>query len=262
MATESLQNYKKLRTEMLSTNVKERFEQVLGSRANSFISNVLTTVSNNEALKHCDANSIMTSAMIAATLDLSINTNLGQAAIIPYRDRDRGDVATFQIMTNGFKQLAIRSGQYSKINNAIVYEGQLVKEDPFTDDYIFDHSAKKSDKIVGYMAYFKLNTGFEKYFYMSVTDVEKHAKRFSKTYQKGFGVWKDNFDGMGLKTVLKMLLNKYGILSIDMQKAILFDQAVVKGSVAEKDIEEMDVEYLDNKPSSLADKLNEDKNVV
>lgn len=258
MATTTLQNYNKLRTEMLSTNVKERFEQVLGTKANSFISNVLTTVSNNESLKNCEANSIMTSAMIAATLDLSINPNLGQAAIVPYKDRDRGDVATFQIMTNGFKQLAIRSGQYAKINNAIVYEGQLIKEDPFTDDYVFDHSAKKSDKVIGYMAYFRLNTGFEKYYYMSVSDVDKHAKKFSKTYQKGFGVWKDNFDAMGLKTVLKMLLNKYGILSIDMQKAILFDQAVVKGSVAENNVEEMEVEYVDNKPSSLADKLNEE----
>lgn len=247
------QNFLALKTQMSSPDIRKSFEEVLGKRAMAFTSSVLTIVGNNEYLKNADPSSVMMSAMVAATLDLPINPNLGFAAIVPYNDRNRGQIATFQIMTKGFIQLAIRSGLYARINNSVVYEGQLVREDPFTDDYEFDFKRKTSDKIVGYMAYFKLTTGFEKYFYMSVDTVQKHAKRYSQTFKRGYGVWADDFDAMALKTVIKLLLSKYGILSIEMQRAIVYDQAIVSGSLS--DIDSAEIAHPDNEKQTLADDM-------
>jgi recombination protein RecT len=228
---------------MLSAdNTKKRFEEMLGKKAAGFISSVLQVVGNNSYLQNADPASVMTSAAIAASLDLPINPNLGYAAIIPYNDKGKGQVAQFQIMTRGIIQLAIRSGQYSRITNSIVYEGQLVKQDPFTDEYVFDFNAKKSNKIIGYVAYFRTIGGFEKYYYMTKEEVESHGKKYSKTFKSG--VWQTDFNSMALKTVLKLLLSKYGILSVEMQKAVEFDQSVIKGDI--NNIEEATAEYIDN----------------
>ena len=151
-------------------------------------------------------------------------------------------------MTKGLLQLAIRSGQYAKITNAIVHKGELVKYDPFKDEYVFDASKKESDEVIGYMAYFCTVGGYEKYFYMTKDEALAHGKRYSKSFNNG--VWKDNPDAMCLKTVLKLLLSKYGILSIEMQRAIKFDQGVAKGDFSQmesvEEIDEAEVEYVDN----------------
>lgn len=213
---------------------------MLGTKAQGFATSVLSAVSNNKLLQRATPQSIYTSAMVAASLDLPINQNLGFAALVPY-----GGLCQMQVMVKGLTQLAIRSGQYKSINNAVVYEGQLVKEDPFTGDYEFDLKAKKSDKIIGYVAYFKTIGGFEKYYYMTKEEVQKHGKKYSKTY--GNGVWQTDFDSMALKTVLKMLLSKFGILSIEMQRAIRFDQASIKGDFNSVDsVDELEAEYVDN----------------
>ena len=230
-------------------SVMKNLKAMLGSKAQGFATSVLSVVNNNKLLQSADANSIYTSAMVAASLDLPINPNLGFAAIVPY-----GRSAQFQIMTKGITQLAIRSGQYSRITNSIVYEGQLVKQDPFTDEYVFDFNAKKSDKIIGYVAYFRTIGGFEKYFYMTKEEVEAHGKKYSKSYTSG--VWKSDFDSMALKTVLKLLLSKYGILSIEMQRAITMDQAELKGEINTiEDIDAVEVAYTDN-PNSVDAKRN------
>lgn len=224
-------------------SVMKNLKAMLGGKAQGFATSVLSVVNNNKLLQTADANSIYTSAMVAASLDLPINPNLGFAAIVPY-----GRSAQFQIMTRGIIQLAIRSGQYARITNAIVYEGQLVKQDPFTDEYVFDFQAKKSDKVVGYVAYFRTVGGFEKYFYMTKEEAEAHGKKYSKSYSSG--VWKSDFDSMALKTVLKLLLSKFGILSVEMQRAITMDQAEVKGEInTVEDIDAAEVAYVDN-PSS------------
>ena len=224
-------------------SVIKSLKAMIGSKAQGFATSVLSAVNNNKLLQAADANSIYTSAMVAASLDLPINPNLGFAAIVPY-----GRSAQFQIMTRGLIQLAIRSGQYAKICNSIVYDGQLVNQNPFTDDYEFDFNAKKSDKVIGYVAYFRTIGGFEKYFYMTKEEAEAHGKKYSKSYDSG--VWKTGFDSMALKTVLKLLLSKYGILSIEMQRAITLDQAEVKGEINTiEDIDSAEVSYNDN-PSS------------
>lgn len=221
-------------------SVMKNLRAMLGSKAQGFATSVLSAVNNNRLLQSADPESIYTSAMVAASLDLPINPNLGFAAIVPY-----GRAAQFQIMTRGIIQLAIRSGQYSRITNSIVYEGQLVKQDPFTDDYEFDFNAKKSDKVTGYVAYFRTVGGFEKFFYMTKEEVEAHGRKYSKSFSSG--VWKSDFDSMALKTVLKLLLSKFGILSVEMQRAITLDQAEVKGEINSiEDIDAIEVNYVDN----------------
>ena len=221
-------------------SVMKNLKAMLGNKAQGFATSVLSAVNNNRLLQSADANSIYTSAMVAASLDLPINPNLGFAAIVPY-----GRSAQFQIMTRGIIQLAIRSGQYSRITNSIVYEGQLIKQDPFTDEYVFDFNAKKSDKVIGYVDYFRTVGGFEKFFYMTKEEAEAHGRKYSKSFSSG--VWSSDFNSMALKTVLKLLLSKFGILSVEMQRAITLDQAEVKGEInTVEDIDAVEVNYVDN----------------
>lgn len=228
---------------------------MLGQKAQGFATSVLSVVNNNKLLQNANPASVYSSAMVAASLDLPINPNLGFAAIVPY-----GKQAQFQIMTRGLVQLAIRSGQYAKINNAVVHKGELVQYDPFKDEYVFDASKRESDEVVGYMAYFRTISGFEKFFYMTKEEALAHGKRYSKTF--GNGVWQTDPDAMCLKTVLKLLLSKYGILSIEMQRAIRFDQGVVKDDFTQianvEEIDEADVEYVDNPQSSIDEERAKD----
>jgi recombination protein RecT len=140
--------------------------------------------------------------------------------------------------------LALRSGQIHALIAETVYEGQLVKKNKFTGDYVFDEDAKTSDKIIGFMAYIRLANGFEKYEYMTVEEIKAHAMRFSQTFKKGFGVWKEHFEEMAKKTVLKRLITKWAPKSIEMQRMAMFDQSVVHGNVDK--FEEATPEYTDN----------------
>lgn len=235
-------------------SVKKRFQEILGKKAPGFISSVLSCVNSNNLLQTAEPQSVLNSAVIAATLDLPINPNLGFAAIVPYKDRIRGNIAQFQLMYKGLIELCLRSGQFSALIDEVVYEGQLVSKNKFTGEYVFDEDKKTSDKPIGYMAYFRLVNGFEKTFYMTVEEVEAHAKKYSQSYKKGYGVWKDDFDIMARKTVLKLLLAKYAPKSIEMQQAIIFDQAAVKNDLVKDDVNEAEIEYVDNDPqASLAD---------
>ena len=236
-------NIVKLQGYFNNETVMKNLRAMLGQKAQGFATSVLSVVNNNRLLQNSEPASIYSSAMVAASLDLPINPNLGFAAIVPY-----GKVSQFQIMTRGLIQLAIRSGQYERITNAVVHKGELIKYDPFRDEYEFDASKKESDEVIGFMAYFRTVGGFEKYLYMSKDEVLAHGKRYSKSFNNG--PWKDNQEAMCLKTVMKLLLSKYGILSIEMQRAIKFDQGVVKGDFTEmetiEDIDAMEVDYVDN----------------
>ena len=236
-------NIAKLQGYFNNETVMNNLRAMLGQKAQGFATSVLSVVNNNRLLQNSDPASIYSSAMVAASLDLPINPNLGFAAIVPY-----GRMSQFQIMTRGLIQLAIRSGQYERITNAVVHKGELVKYDPFKDEYEFDASKRESDEVVGFMAYFRTIGGFEKYFYMSKDDALAHGKKYSKAFNSG--PWRDNQEAMCLKTVLKLLLSKYGLLSIEMQRAIRFDQGVVKGDFSQmetiEDIDAAEVEYVDN----------------
>lgn len=216
-----------LTTLFARTNVQEKFEKMLGKKAQGFMSSVLQTVNNNKLLANANPTSILTAAATAASLDLPINQSLGYAWIVPYKGQ-----AQFQLGWKGFVQLALRTGQYRKINVVAVHEDQFISFNALTEELDVDFSVNGSGKVVGYAAYFILNNGFDKTIYWSREKVEAHAKKFSKSYASQYGsVWKDDFDAMAKKTVLKSILSKWGILSIEMQTAITSDQAVIEDDV-------------------------------
>jgi recombination protein RecT len=223
--------------------VKQKFTEMLGKKAQGFITSVLQIVSQNSLLAKADPNSVLQSAMMAATLDLPLNNNLGFAYIIPYKSKQPDgtflDVAQFQIGYKGFIQLAQRSGQFKTISAAPIFEGQLTEQNPLTG-FVFDFTQKKSENVIGYAAHFSLLNGFEKTLFMTLEELKKHGLKFSQTYKKGFGLWKDDFDSMAQKTVLKLLLSKFAPLSIEMQKAVITDQALIN------DAETEDVDYVDH----------------
>lgn len=207
-------------------DVQKRFADVLGQkRAPVFLSSILTAVNSSDLLQKCDTSSILGAAMIAATLDLPINPNLGFAAIVPYSNK-----AQFQMMYKGFVQLAIRSGQYRRINVSEVYKDELKSYNPHTGQIIFTpetewkmRQAERTEDIVGYYAYFILTSGFEQQIFRYSHEILSHGKKYSASFRKRQGLWIDNFDAMARKTVLKELLSKWGILSTEMQAAIQKD---------------------------------------
>lgn len=236
-------NLVKLRETLKAPSVEAKFKEMLGKRAPQFMTSITTLVSNSTLLQKADVNSIIMGAAAAASMDLPINPNLGYAALVPYNSKD-GCFAQLQIMWKGLVELFLRSGQCKSIICETVYDGQLVKKNKFTGEYVFDEDAKKSDKIVGFMSYFKLLNGFEKTEYMTVEEVKAHAQKFSQTYRSGRGVWKEQFEAMAKKTLVKQLLSKWAPKSIEMNQAIMFDQGVVRGDVT--DMENADVVYADS----------------
>ena len=252
-------NLVELKTKLDAPSVKAKFESMLGKRAPQFITSISSVVQNNALLQKAEVNSIIMGAAVAASMDLPLNANLGYAALVPFNSKGGGCFDQFQIMTKGWTELFIRTGQCQSLINEIVYEGQLVKKNKFTGEYVFDEDAKKSDKIIGYMAYFRLTNGYEKTEFMTVEEVKAHAQRFSQTFRSGAGIWKDSFDAMALKTVLKKLLTKWAPKSIEIQKAALFDQAVVDGNVA--DLESAKPNYMDNDTDSKKGKKKMDVEV-
>lgn len=218
---------------MLNTDaMQKKFADMLGKKSVGFLSSISNIVTNNELLQKADTNSIVLAAAQAAALDLPINPNLGYAAIIPFNDtKNRRCLAQFQIMRDGWVELALRTGQVVSLVNEPVYEGELVSRNRFRDEYVFDETQRKSNKVVGYMAYIKLVNGFEKTVYMTADEAKAHGLKYSKTFKKGYGLWKDDFESMALKTVLKRLIKKNCPKSIEMQRAIVADNASFKGDV-------------------------------
>lgn len=232
-----------------SDEVRKKFTEILGQKAPQFLASITNVVDESTQLKKCSANSIMSAAFVAATYDLPIDKNLGFSAIVPYNESvwnpltkcyEKRPKAQFQMMYKGFIQLAIRSGYYEKMNYAVVYEDELKKYNPITGEieFVTDFSkctqrdAGNEDKVTGYYAWFRLKTGFIKELFMSRIAVDNHAKKYSQAYRydinnsKKTSQWTTDFETMALKTVIKLLLSKWGILSIDMQRAIQDDQKV------------------------------------
>jgi recombination protein RecT len=176
---------------------------------------------------------VYAAASIAATLDLPINQNLGFAWIVPYNGQ-----AQFQMGYKGYIQLALRTGQYMRLNVIPVYQNQFISWNELTEELQANFNNIGAGNVVGYCCYFKLINGFEKTSFWSLQKVTEHGKRFSKTFNNG--PWKTDFDSMAMKTVLKNTISKWGILSIEMQRAVIVDQGVIN------DEEGWDVSYPDN----------------
>lgn len=247
-------------------NVQANINQTLKDRGPEFVASVAALVNSNPALAACSKKSILSACLIAASLDLVINQNLGLAYVIPYNvkvketivDAETGksrvverweSQAQFQMSVKGFKQLAIRTGKYKHLNDSDVREGEYGGENRLTGEYIFnwvqDVAEREKLPIVGYLAYLELNSGFTKTLYMTVEQLTQHGMHYSKTFAKGFGNWKDSFDAMCRKTVVKLLISRYGLVSsrdqagLQLAKAVESDQAVLTDDK---------VKYVDNQP--------------
>ena len=239
----SSNNLPQLKAALNAPSVKQKFEEMLGKRSSQFMTSITSVVQNNALLQKADVNSIIMGSAVAASMDLPLNPNLGYAALVPFNSKD-GCFAQLQIQVKGWTELFLRSGQCQSIICETVYDGQLVSKNKFTGEYVFDEDAKKSDKVIGFMAYFKLTNGFEKYEYMTIEEVKAHAQKFSQTFRKGAGIWKEHFEAMAQKTVLKRLITKYAPKSIEMQRVATFDQSVVAGTI--ENIDEAAATYVDN----------------
>lgn len=222
--------------------VKKKFEELLGKKSVGFITSVMQVVNGNNYLQKASPESIFNAAAMAATLDLPINNNLGLAWIVPY-----GQSAQFQMGWKGYVQLAQRTGQYKAVNVTEVYENQFTSYNRLTEELDADFTQVGTGAVVGYVAYFKLLNGFEKTSFWTIDEVKRHGVKFSKTFNQKGGVWESNFDAMAKKTVLKNTLSKWGLLSIEMQQATIADQSIIK------DVETIDVDYVDTTDQKLVE---------
>lgn len=226
-------NLPALKAALNTEGVKNKFFEMLGKKSAGFMTSITTVVQNNDLLQKAEVNSVILAAAQAASLDLPINQNLGFSSIIPFYDGKSGKtLAQFQIQRDGWVELCLRSGQFEYIVNEPVYEGELVERNRFSDTYVFDETKRTSNKIIGYMAGFKLTNGYKKTVYWTVDECKEHGMKYSQTFKKGMGLWKTAFDSMALKTVLKHLLKKYAPKSIEsITRAIESDQATFEGEI-------------------------------
>ena len=205
---------------------KKRFEEVLGKKAASFLASI-TNAAQMPHLAVCEPKSVIASAFVAATLDLPIDKNLGFAHLVPYKDKGKS-ICQFQMGYKGFMQLAFRTGQYRHFNDCVIPAGVFVSHNELTGELVLDWSkhdhTKDNEAPAGYAVFWRTNQGFEKTVYWSLAKVEAHARRFSKSFGKDSSPWTTQFNAMALKTVIKAALSKYGIMSIEMQGAIIHDQ--------------------------------------
>lgn len=234
---------------------KKRFEEVLGKRAPQFMSSLISAVNSNADLANCQPQTVIHSALKAAVLDLPIESNFGFAHLVPYMNNKKGyKECQFQMGWKGYVQLALRTGMYKNINVVDVRENELKKWDPLTEEleieFIEDDGEREKTKIIGYAGYFGLINGFEKKTYWPLKKLLSHAKQYSAQYRKyGTGNWKENQDAMCRKTVAKNMLNKWGILSVEMQStsrqlldAMEADQAVIREDETYDHIDSSEVE--------------------
>ena len=235
---------------------KKNIQETLAERTPQFITSVSSLVNSNKLLQQADRKSLLSACLIAASLDLPINQNLGFAYIIPYWNSKLNCYeAQFQMGWKGFIQLALRSNQYRTINVTSVMEAEIVGKDILTGEMSFnwiqDEKEREEAKPIGYIAHFELLNGFRKSLYMTTEQLENHAKRYSQSYKAnkpGMNLWKNDFEVMARKTVLKQLISKYGPMTSEMQRAVIADQSVDKDGT---------VDYIDNPESDLPDRLDD-----
>ena len=234
-----------------SDSIQEQFRNALGERKDEFVASLISVYSKDKALQTCKHGDVVAQALKAATLHLPLDSALGFSYLVVYnnsvKERDangnevwaRVPTPTFVLGYKGYIQLAQRSGQYRTINADVVYEGEMRRSNKLTGE--IDLSGERtSDKVIGYFAYFRLVNGFEKTLFMSVQDMATYAKRYSPSISRTTTIesliakaneasatkkvgWEGNFTDMAIKTVLRRLLGKYGILSVEMQSAIVSD---------------------------------------
>ena len=255
--------------------VKAQITSIIGSkRGTSFITSVVSAVQANPALQECTNPSILSAALLGESLNLSPSASLGQFWIIPYNNKKKGvKEAQFQLGANGYKQLAMRTGQYKDIDFIEIHEGEYKGRDKFTGkqmfEFIQDDDEREALPVVGYLAYFELNNGFRKTVYWTKSKMEKHANQYSQAFDleaykklqagqipqadmwKYSSYWYSNFAGMAEKTLIKHLLSKYGILSTELIQAADADGAVINDDGTKNYVEVEDVEVVPAEPTPV-----------
>lgn len=245
-------------------------------RANRFIASISSAVANNPALQECDSNSIISGALVGEAAELSPSPVLGQYYLIPFKNNKEKTVkAQFVIGANGYKQLALRSGQYADLDFIEVREGEYLGRDENTGKHKFkfisDDEERETRPVIGYYAYFELINGYRKQLYWSKSKMEKHADKYSKAFNledykklkagqipekdmwKYSSYWYTNFDGMAEKTMYRQLISKYGITSIEMQEAYTKDMAVIR--------DDGTLDYVDNPNEDNGEDVNDIENI-
>ena len=247
---------------LTSDAIKNRINNMVGGKdGQRFISAVISAVSVNPGLSECDHSTILSAALLGESLKLSPSPQLGQYYMVPFNDKKRGTkVAQFQLGYKGYIQLAIRSGQYKKLNVLAIKEGELVSYDPLEEDIkvnlIQDELEREAAKTIGYYAMFEYTNGFKKTMYWSREKMMSHADKYSMAFSaqkyqdlldgkipqsemwKYSSFWYKDFDGMAYKTMLRQLISRWGIMSIDLQMAMDKDMAAIH--------EDGSVDYVDN----------------
>lgn len=235
--------------------VKANIMSVVGEKDyTSFVTAIVSAVQNSKDLATCTNASILNAALLGQSLKLSPSPQLGHYYMVKYENKGVAE-ATFQLGFKGYIQLAMRSGQYKKINALEVREGELGHYDPFTEEYSFkpiiDPNKRKNAKVVGYYAFFELTNGYRKELFWTKEEMEEHAKKYSKGYKNdlakktAYTFWSKNFDEMAKKTMLRQLISKWGIMSTEFQSAFESDQAVIRDDGA--------IDYVDNGEVTVED---------
>lgn len=262
----SLQTRKQTLSAYLSQDaIKAKINEVIGGKdGQRFISAIVSATAANSTLQECSNGSILSAAMLGESLKLSPSPQLGQYYLVPYKDKEQGKVAQFQLGYKGYIQLAIRSGQYKKLNVLGIKEGELIRFDPLNEEIevqlIADEEKREAAKTVGYYAMFEYTNGFRKAMYWSKAKMEAHALKYSQGYKKDkekgwkYTFWSKDFDGMAYKTMLRQLISKWGIMSIEMQQAMDADMGVIH--------DDGSVDYVDNQQIDDSNIIEADAEVV
>ena len=256
---------------LTSDAIKNRINSMVGGKdGQRFISAVISAVSVNPGLTECDHATILSAALLGESLKLSPSPQLGQYYLVPFNDKKRNTkVAQFQLGYKGYIQLAIRSGYYKKLNVLAIKEGELIRFDALNEEIevklIEDDTAREQAKTIGYYAMFEYTNGFKKAMYWSREKMIAHADKYSPAFSKDAtggkypkvsfedflagkvkesdmwlysSFWYKDFDGMAYKTMLRQLISKWGIMSIDMQQAMDSDMGTIR--------DDGTVDYVDN----------------
>lgn len=252
--------------------MKKKFTDILHEKSDSFMGSLMTLVGGDNYLSQAEPMTIIASALKAATMDLPIDKNLGYAYVVPFNRSEkvgnkwvRHNEAQFILGYKGYIQLAQRSGQYKALNALAIYDGQLIDWNPLTEEFTFDYKAKVSDEVIGYVGFFELLNGFKKTVYWTKQEIESHRIKNAKGYDKEklSGAWVDNYDSMAIKTVLRNMLSKWGLLSVEMQSAITSDEKVFRVDENNDLIEETDLSDMEplNQDLKEAERVEESENI-
>lgn len=252
--------------------MKKKFTDILHEKSDSFMGSLMTLVGGDNYLSQAEPMTIIASALKAATMDLPIDKNLGYAYVVPFNRSEKignkwvkHNEAQFILGYKGYIQLAQRSGQYKALNALAIYDGQLIDWNPLTEEFTFDYKAKVSDEVIGYVGFFELLNGFKKTVYWTKQEIESHRIKNAKGYDKEklSGAWVDNYDSMAIKTVLRNMLSKWGLLSVEMQSAITSDEKVFRVDENNDLIEETDLSDMEPLKQDLkeAERVEESENI-